>query len=117
MIERTLRMETPAHIYLKICWLSHCDMQSFETIYNAWLSILKLTGVKHKGEVINNLSFYDSDPTEQAKLSEHTARLKNLIDKLHNVDNVQPMAGLHDCLNPDTENPQITLNQMSLGTN
>lgn len=116
MIERTLRLEAPAHVYLKICWLSLCDMKTFEKICNEWLAVFSTVGVTWKGEPLLSLAELTPGTEEYDLLSEHSEKLKNLINKLHNVDNVQPLAALHDCMNPDSENPQITLNQMSLGS-
>lgn len=116
LIERTLRMEAPAHVYLKICWLSHCDMLSFEEIYNEWLAIFSKVGVEYKGKPDISLSDFTPGTEAHTLLTEHNEKLSKLIGKLHGVDNVQPLAALHDCLNPDSENPQITLNQMSLGS-
>lgn len=36
-IERKMRLETPAHIYPKICWVSIEQMDTFEVAYKAWL--------------------------------------------------------------------------------
>ena len=38
--ERTLRLETPAHIFPRICWLDVCQMQAFEDAYRRWLETL-----------------------------------------------------------------------------
>ena len=35
--EQTLRAETPAHIGLRMCWLTNDEMFNFETTYGAWL--------------------------------------------------------------------------------
>jgi len=117
MIERTLRLEAPAHVYLKICWLSHCDMLGFEKVYNLWAETFAKAGVQYKGHPKIGLNDFAPGSEAHQLLSEHSERLEKLIYKLHHVDNVQALAGLHDCENPDSENPQITLNQMSLGSN
>lgn len=36
-VEELLRLEAPAHVYLKICWISHCEMLEFEKCHDAWL--------------------------------------------------------------------------------
>ena len=92
-------------------------MKSFESIYSDWLTYFRKAGVEYKGFPVIKLADFDTGSEEYELLSEHSNRLSRLIHKLHNVDNVHPLAGLHDCLHPDSENPQITLNQMSLGTN
>ena len=117
MIERTLRLEAPAHIYLKICWLSHCDMLSFEKVYNQWAETFASVGVQYKGHPKISLSDFAPGSEANELLAEHSENLQKLVYKLHHVDNVQALAGLHDCENSDSENPQITLNQMSLGSN
>ena len=117
MTERTLRLEAPAHVYLKICWINHCDMLAFERVYNDWQLVFAKVGVAFKGYPKIKLSDFTPGSDEYQLLADHSEKLEKLISKLHDVDNVQPQAGLHDCLGPDSENPQITLNQMSLGTN
>ena len=116
MVERTLRLEAPAHVYLKICWISHCDMLMFEKIYNEWLAVFSKAGTEYKGHPEISLGDFTPGTDEYDLLQTHGEKLKGLIEKLHSMDNVQPLAALHDCLNPDSENPQITLNQMSLGS-
>ncbi len=32
-VEDTLRAEAPAHVFLRICWISHFQMKSFEQCY------------------------------------------------------------------------------------
>jgi len=117
MVERTLRLEAPAHVYLKICWISHCDMLTFERVYNDCMAIFAKVGVAYKGYPKIMLSDFSPGTDEYQLLANHSEMLEKLINKMHSMDNVKPLASLHDCLNPDSENPQITLNQMSLGTN
>ncbi len=38
--EQTIRLETPAHLGVKICWVSKEQLELFETIYCAWLAEL-----------------------------------------------------------------------------
>jgi hypothetical protein len=91
-------------------------MRTFENAYNEWQAVFSEVGVDYKGSPEISLTDYTPGSDEHELLAEHNRKLSKLIEKLHGVDNVQPMATLHDCENPDSENPQITLNQMSLGS-
>ena len=35
--ERMLRLELPAHVLARICWVGHDDLRDFELAYHAWL--------------------------------------------------------------------------------
>jgi hypothetical protein len=37
--ERIIRMETPAHLYPKICWVNNEQLQEFEAAYQDWLNV------------------------------------------------------------------------------
>ncbi|MEL6536201.1 MAG: hypothetical protein AAFQ98_12365 [Bacteroidota bacterium] len=39
-VERTVRINTPAHIYPKICWISPEQMAELEEVYQQWLQLL-----------------------------------------------------------------------------
>ena len=39
-VEEKIRMETPAHIYARICWVGHEHMGDFENKLNAWKTAL-----------------------------------------------------------------------------
>jgi hypothetical protein len=45
--EQTLRGETPAHIGVRVCWLTNEQMYDFETAYKKWLLEL----AKHKPDI------------------------------------------------------------------
>jgi uncharacterized protein YegP (UPF0339 family) len=63
-IEKKIRMETPAHVFAKICWVNKTQMKSFEWAYNSWLhanaqldfDILKFFGVSDYDKMVENLS-------------------------------------------------------------
>ena len=38
-VEKTIRLETPAHIMPRICWVDQKQMQNFEKIYQRWLKV------------------------------------------------------------------------------
>lgn len=92
--EKTVRLETPAHIHPKICWADQEDIIKFEKKYRDWLT-LKATK--------------DPDPVALAQLT------KELILILKDIRSVYPVATLHDCFEGADENIVI-LNQSILGT-
>jgi len=108
-IEDELRLKAPAHIFLKICWISHMQMKEFESIYQTWQIKLADIEEEFRGEL----------PLPTATTPSHTeyqTALKGLIEILHDLDNIHPVARLHDCETTDGDDPQITLNNTTLGT-
>ncbi len=81
--EQTIRMETPAHLGLKICWVSKESLKKFGDVYCSWLS-------------------------ELAKTEPDTETLRNRLDALLKVfttlKNVYPQATLHDCIDGNDGN-------------
>jgi hypothetical protein len=63
-IEKKIRMETPAHVFAKICWVSKTQMKSFEWAYNSWLhsnalldfDVQKFFGKTDYNTMVENLS-------------------------------------------------------------
>jgi uncharacterized protein YegP (UPF0339 family) len=92
--EKTVRMETPAHIHAKICWANEEDMILFEDAYKLWLT---------------EKSKQKPDPGLISQLSE------DLIIIMNNIRSVYPYATLHDCYEGGDENI-VVLNQSILGT-
>ena len=97
LVERTLRLEAPAHVALKICWVNVFQMHEFEEAYRQWLEQLNL----------------DACQNAACNLTETLNRLLVILSQLNNV---YLEGTLHDCdkSSPD-ENP-IILNQTALGT-
>ncbi len=91
-VERTARLETPAHIALKICWPGKEQFMQLQQAYKAWL-----------------LDQYNDDEDQDPTL------LADLIDILEALRTVYPEAKLHDCEDGNDDNP-ILLNQTILGT-
>lgn len=87
--ERTIRFEVPAHIGLKICWVSAEQMTSFEILWCAYLAELAKT-----------------EP-DAATLS---LRLSELLALFNDLKSVYPPASLHDCVDGNDEN-RVFLNQ------
>ncbi|TMM58010.1 hypothetical protein FEE95_00870 [Maribacter algarum] len=86
--EKTIRLETPAHLGVKICWVSEEQLVAFEIKYCAWLSELAKPE-PNPGDLHN--------------------RLVELIDIFKNLKSVYPQATLHDCEDGDDEN-RVRLN-------
>ena len=92
--EKTIRLETPAHIYPKICWVNEIQLSEFEDRYQDWL--------------IANAIY----PKGAKKYKEALAQLEDILIRLNNV---YPEGTLRDCVDSASENPMI-LNLSSLGT-
>lgn len=81
--EKAIRMEVPAHLGVKICWVSAEQLTAFEQLWCAWLSEL-------------------AKPKPDANaLHERHKELLALFEKLKSV---YPPASLHDCVDGDDEN-------------
>jgi len=91
--EKTLRLETPAHILPRICWISEEDMSELEDKYKAWL-------IAHQ-KYPKNIAAYRK-------------ALKEFIKVLSSVKNVYPEGTLHDCIDGADENP-IVLGSTNIG--
>ncbi|MBV5311933.1 MAG: hypothetical protein JZU47_01485 [Prolixibacteraceae bacterium] len=81
--EQTIRMETPAHLGLKICWVSKESLKEFGNLYCKWLAEL-------------------AKPEPDALLLRN--RLNALIQVFTNLNNVYPQATLHDCIDGNDSN-------------
>ena len=90
-LEKLVHVESPAHLFPKVCWADPFAWQELEDAYNSWLSA-------HQQE-------------NEEEIKQATARL---IKALESVDTVYPEAVLHDCEDDKDENPVI-LNQTKLG--
>lgn len=90
--ERIIRMETPAHIYPKICWVNNEQLQEFENAYKNWLAV-------RAGQVVD----------------EDHAILARLVLILTTLKTVYPPARLQNC--SSTEQRRLfLLNKNALGT-
>lgn len=98
--ERMVRMECPAHIHAKICWVNYATMHRFETAYRQWLEVLK-----------DYNAFIVPDTSLQSKLM-HAAN--QLVTVMKDLNSVYPEATLHDCAE-GTTNP-VMLGHTSLGS-
>lgn len=88
-IEKTIRTETPAHIFPRVCWIDNEQMNGLEKAYEKWLKDIQTD--KPVPEVVSEL-----------------------ITQLINLKNIFPVARLHDCEYSGDE-PQVILDYTSLG--
>jgi len=95
LVEDTLRREAPAHIYPRICWVNHAQMQDLEVALEDWQSRLA-----------------SATPPDGA----YAGALQRLVNRLYHLTNVYPLAQLHDCEEVRGDTPQVTLGSTTLGT-
>jgi hypothetical protein len=81
--EETIRKEVPAHLGVKICWVSDAQLLEFEKVYCTWLAEL-------------------AKPEPDA-LALHN-KLKDLLLVFEQLKSVYPEARLHDCVDGDDSN-------------
>jgi hypothetical protein len=81
--EKAVRMEVPAHLAAKICWVSKAQLTAFEAVWCPWLAELA------------------KDPLDKAALA---ARLEDLLTVFNALKSVYPPASLHDCADGNDEN-------------
>lgn len=91
-IEQLVRMETPAHIQPKICWLNDRELGLFEAAFKEWLT-LKQAGNLNSPEGLE--------------------ALQRLVNVLYNVKSIYPAGNLSDCTHP-TDTP-VVLGRTNLG--
>ncbi len=92
-MERLIRMELPAHIMARICWISEGQMGSLEKRYRKWLEY--------------NQNHYNKPRLNNKSLNE-------LLEILSDLHTIYPPGTLHDCEEGDDENP-IVLGRTHLG--
>ncbi|MFH5885778.1 DUF1508 domain-containing protein [Halalkalibaculum sp. DA3122] len=93
-LEKTIRMEAPAHVHLKICWADQKDMKDFEPVYRDWLET-KAKPTPDPGELRDKLG--------------------KLIEVMRQIRSVYPVATLHDYREDSDDNPML-LDNTVLGT-
>lgn len=81
--EQTIRTEIPAHLGVKICWVSNEQLIEFETVYCIWLAELAKL-------VPDDVQLHN--------------KLKALLDVFEKLKSVYPEARLHDCVDGDDSN-------------
>lgn len=96
--EKKIREESPAHILLKICWVSNEKLREFESSYKAW---------------IRELATFKATANNHATYQEANDRMLSILAKLNSV---YPKATLHDCEESDADKNPVMLGKTILGT-
>lgn len=120
-VEDTLRREAPAHVFLKICWISHSQMVEFETIHSAWaasLSQLDKCRSSCRGSAMSEDAYPLSGELDLPEIEniEFTKQLGDLINILHKLNTVYPLARLKGCNELVGDDPVLILDHSTLGT-
>lgn len=116
--ERALRLETPAHIALKICWVNCEQLEGFEKAYKNWL-VEKAEAYRNFESWLDQIDLEDTNPCpgggeknlDEDALADAT---RELVCSLFQLKNVYPGARFHDCRD-DESGGGIILNNSILG--
>ncbi len=92
--EKTIRLETPSHIMLKLCWIDNEQMKRLGLVYKAWLKLRA---------------------NKKIDTEKYNKSLAKLISVLKELRNIYPHATLHDCEEDGGDNP-VHLGHTSLGS-
>ncbi len=92
-MEKLIRMELPAHVLARICWIGEGQMGSVEKRYRKWLEY--------------NQKHYNKPRLKNKSLNE-------LLEVLSKLYTIYPSGTLHDCEEGDEENP-IVLGKTHIG--
>ncbi len=116
-VENSIRLETPAHIFPRICWIDPEQMKAFELAYYNWLLSLNTLAKKKALYVCA-----ETKSEKQKQLAELKTAINNYRTKtnefsavLFSLRNVYPVAKLHDCEWSEGDDPQVILGRTSLG--
>jgi hypothetical protein len=91
-VEETIRLETPAHVLPKICWVDAADMAKIEQAYRDWIPLRAGVASAQRKE-----------------------KMDALIKALRDAKNIHPKQKLHDCGGGD-DKPPFILNRNALGS-
>jgi hypothetical protein len=98
--EKMIQTEAPAHIAVKVCWISFTAMKKFETIFKRWNeALMEYSSKTNPNTILKNKYMKASN---------------DMIDFLSSVKSVYPKAHLHDC-EEGTVNP-VRLGSTVLGS-
>lgn len=95
LVENTLRLEAPAHVSLKICWIDHNQMRDVEAAMKAWAAAK--IGVAPDLDTL-------------------TEKQNTLLTVLKGLTSIYPVATLHDCDDPDDNLNPVVLDHTAIGT-
>jgi hypothetical protein len=94
-LSRFIREQTPAHIFVKVCWISLEQMNEFKPVYEAWKDALAIRG-------------------ELPAPSVYLDALEQLIGVWRNLRSVYPPVHLFDCTDVKDITPAV-LGDSALG--
>lgn len=121
-VEDTLRREAPAHVYARICWVSHEQMRELEDALADFeyklASVAAEPANLGKADAATRSGRLPLPGREQELPGDlpYSAAARQLCVRLNGLINVYPLAELHGCEENTGEIPQVTLNNTSLGT-
>ncbi|MFN0175741.1 MAG: hypothetical protein ACKVU0_13905 [Saprospiraceae bacterium] len=95
-LEKTIRLELPAHILPRICWIDASQMAAWELVYKNWLETFRERS--HKPESIPN----------------NRLDVQELFSVLNDLHSIYPVGTLHDCEDGNDENA-IVLGRTQIG--
>jgi hypothetical protein len=120
LVEDTLRREAPAHVYARICWVSHEQMRELEIALADWQAKLAATaadpGACGEADAATRTGRMPLPAGSAGPDAQYASCVQRLIDVLYGLTTVYPLARLHECTEADGNTPQVTLNNTSLGT-
>lgn len=90
-LENTIRLETPAHVFARICWVNEVQMSMFEDAYKDWLEA-------HARYLLR---------PGQRNNARYRKALEKITDILPRLKNVYHEGTLHDCEEGNDRNPVI----------
>ena len=90
-LEKTVRLETPAHVFPRICWVNEMQMSMFEDAYKDWLEA-------HARYLLR---------PGQRNNARYRKALERITEILPRLKNVYPEGTLHDCEEGSERNPVI----------
>ncbi|MEM6831608.1 MAG: hypothetical protein AAF551_13950, partial [Bacteroidota bacterium] len=109
--ERTLQLESPAHVFLNICWVGYDQMEVFERRYKQWI----LANLKDVNSSRCERSESDCSQEELDNLEALSKAQNELVEIIYELRNVYPVKTLHDCDEGEGTEGAIILNQTALG--
>lgn len=102
--EKTIRQEAPAHVLVKICWVSKQEMLEFQTVYKNWIIAYR----KLKQKLCNNAV---SNPLRKS----YNKSLKKIIETIKALNTIYDEGTLYNCELSALDNP-LVLGKTALGT-
>lgn len=112
LVEKTIRMELPAHIFTDLIWTNYGQMGAFEASYFKWLEELRALRDEFNG--VPPLK-HQTQQSQNDSLQSYNLALQSLQQAIQNTTEVYPIACLYD-ESKELANPSsYTLCNMSLG--